>query len=592
MFRKNKKLTNQNENLGLEILLSESKRLLAESDSRHMSIIMPTPSKSKNIEPEIIKILENLSKAIQNNQENLRYDIMKYQLGNKALNTGMWDMDVVAGDPANPNNKFTWSDHFRRMLGFKDENDFPNLTSSWVDRLHPEDKEYTLDSFVKHLTDHSGKTPYNLEYRCKLKSGEYRWYQAIGETVRDGKGLPLRVAGLFLDIHERKMAEETERQLREQLKHASGLIEGIDRKIQELNKAIDKEVTLVNETAAVTVKIINSLQHTSNVSRKEEETIKRLIETAARGKEAMLGTIQSVNSTSESVGGIADTIQIIRAIASNTNLLAMNAAIEAAHAGESGRGFAVVADEIRKLADSTGKNSKDISITLKTIIDGMAFTTKQTGNTDSCINEISTEVNGFAETISEFSSTLNDLADESSEITNALNNLQDQSKTIKTGYEEILSMTEKLSTVMLEYTRNIEESKLEADKHKDAAGSKMKQILLIDDDQVHLDSAKAMLENDFDLVLMKSGKAALDLLFHGLVPNLILLDLVMPGMDGWDTFSRIRTISGVHKIPIAFFSSSNSANDKDQAREMGAVDFIIKPCKKIELIARIKRIII
>jgi methyl-accepting chemotaxis protein len=306
----------------------------------------------------------------------------------------------------------------------------------------------------------------------------------------------------------------------------------------------------------------------------------------------MQGTIQSVNSTSESVGGIADTIQIIRAIASNTNLLAMNAAIEAAHAGTAGRGFAVVADEIRKLADSTGKNSRDISLTLKTIIDGIAFTTKQTNNTDSCINEISTEIIGFAKTISEFSETLNELADESNEITTALNNLEEQSKTIKTGYDQILSMTEKLSAVMLEYTQNFEDSIHDTEKQKDAAGDKKKQILLIDDEQMHLDTAKAMLESVYDIVTMKSGKAALDLLFHGLVPNLILLDLVMPGMDGWDTFSRIRTISGVHKIPIAFYTASSDEDDKKQAHEIGAVDFITKPCSKTELMARIKKIII
>jgi CheY-like chemotaxis protein len=119
-----------------------------------------------------------------------------------------------------------------------------------------------------------------------------------------------------------------------------------------------------------------------------------------------------------------------------------------------------------------------------------------------------------------------------------------------------------------------------------------KQILLIDDDPVHLKVTEMMLEDIYEMITIKSGKAALDLLFHGLVPNLILLDLVMPGMDGWDTFSRIRTISGVHKIPIAFCTTSINENDRNTAREIGAVDFISKPCKKDDLIERVKRIII
>ena len=448
-FKKNDIKQVTSEGLGIEALLLESRRLLAECKSKNLSIKVPT----SGISSEIKEIFENLSNAVQINQDNVQYDIMKYQLANKALETGLWDMDVVAGDPANPNNKFTWSDEFRRMLGFKNEKDFPNLTSSWVDRLHPEDKEQTLSAFVEHLNDHSGKTPYNLEYRCKLKSGEYRWFQAIGETVRDAKGVPLRVAGLFLDIHERKLAAETERRLREQLKHASGLIDGINKLINELDKTIDLEAESVSESTVASEKIINSLKYTSEISQKEQETIKALIETTAQGQESMHKTIQSVDTISESVGGIADAIQIISAIAANTNLLSMNAAIEAAHAGEAGRGFAVVANEIRRLADSTRENSRSISATLKTIIDGIAVSTKQSANTDSRITEISRNINGFAETIKEMINTFSELATESNEVTVALKRLKENSGTVKTGYGQILLMTQKLSDVMSEYCK-------------------------------------------------------------------------------------------------------------------------------------------
>ncbi|MDR2542960.1 MAG: methyl-accepting chemotaxis protein [Treponema sp.] len=438
-----------NKSFGIGALLSESRRLLAECESADFSVKAPTAE----ISPEIKEIFENFSKAIKINQDNMRYDIMKFQLANKALHTGLWDMNVVAGDPANPNNKFTWSDEFRRMLGFKNEIDFPNLTSSWVDRLHPEDKERTLNAFVEHLSDHSGNTPYNLEYRCKLKSGEYRWFQALGETIRDANGVPLRVAGLFMDIHEREMAAETERQLREQLKHASSLIEGINKLIHEMDETVDQEVTSVNDSSTATEIMISSIRHTSEISRREQDTIKMLIETAAQGQESMQETIQSVNTISESVGGIADAIHIISAIAANTNLLSMNAAIEAAHAGAAGKGFAVVADEIRRLADNTRVNSRNISITLKTIIDGISVTTKQSANTENRIAEISRDINGFAGTMTELIDTFNDLATKSNEVTVALNKLKEQSESMKTGYFQILSMTQKLSSVMAEYCK-------------------------------------------------------------------------------------------------------------------------------------------
>jgi len=131
----------------------------------------------------------------------------------------------------------------------------------------------------------------------------------------------------------------------------------------------------------------------------------------------------------------------------------MNAAIEAAHAGEAGRGFAVVADEIRRLADSTRENSRNISKTLKTIIDGISVSTKQSANTDSRITDISRDINGFAETMNELINTFNDLATRSNEVTIALNKLKEQSETMKTGYGQILSMTQQLSDVMAEYCK-------------------------------------------------------------------------------------------------------------------------------------------
>ncbi|MDR0443377.1 MAG: response regulator [Treponema sp.] len=135
------------------------------------------------------------------------YDLMKYRLTSDALGIAHWDMDVVDGDPINPNNQFTWSQEFRDMLRFNDEHDFPNILSSWSDRLHPEDKERTLNAFEAHIIDRTGKTPYDLEYRLLLKNGEYRWFRAFGTTLRNETGIPIRVAGALMDIEEEKQTK-------------------------------------------------------------------------------------------------------------------------------------------------------------------------------------------------------------------------------------------------------------------------------------------------------------------------------------------------------------------------------------------------
>jgi methyl-accepting chemotaxis protein len=162
----------------------------------------------------------------------------------------------------------------------------------------------------------------------------------------------------------------------------------------------------------------------------------------------MRETIQSIQGISQSVDGIASAIKIISAIAANTNLLSMNAAIEAAHAGEAGRGFAVVANEIRRLSESTRENSRNISQTLKSIIDGITESSKQSGNTGTRINDMSREISSFADTMNDLINTFNELSSESGEITTSLNSLRDISATVKTDYDKMLSMTNQLQDSM------------------------------------------------------------------------------------------------------------------------------------------------
>ena len=153
------------------------------------------------------------------------YEIMKYKLTSEALSIALWDMEIIREDPINPRNRFTWSDEFRYMLGYTDENDFPNIFHSWSDLLHPDDKDRTLKAFESHINDHSKKTPYNVEYRLKTKSGEYRYFHAFGNTLRSEEGIPLRVAGALRDITDEKKTAENLRVTSEKLKAALKLAE-------------------------------------------------------------------------------------------------------------------------------------------------------------------------------------------------------------------------------------------------------------------------------------------------------------------------------------------------------------------------------
>ncbi len=85
-------------------------------------------------------------------------------------------------------------------IGYHDQNDFPNTLESWTNLLHPEDKQSILEQFQKCIKDHSGKTPYDVEYRLLTKNKGYRWFRATGKVARDSNGTPLEYIGVFIDV--------------------------------------------------------------------------------------------------------------------------------------------------------------------------------------------------------------------------------------------------------------------------------------------------------------------------------------------------------------------------------------------------------
>jgi PAS domain S-box-containing protein len=261
---------------------------------------------------EVAELRERLATQEQAHRDAM--DRVKLQV--EACRIVTWDMEVVAGDPVNPLNTFWWSQEFRDLLGFRDENDFPNVLSSWSDQLHPEDSERVVNAFAAHMLDRTGRTPFDLEYRLRKKDGSYLWIKADGATRRDAHGVPLRVAGGLRDITASKELEDvSERQLAA-LAGSSSQLAGVS---ADLSSAVGLAVDRAGKAAK---------------------------------------TIAELDASSAEIGTV---VKLITGIASQTNLLALNATIEAARAGEAGRGFAVVANEVKELANETGRATGEIS---------------------------------------------------------------------------------------------------------------------------------------------------------------------------------------------------------------------------------------
>jgi len=273
----------------------------------------------------------------------------------------------------------------------------------------------------------------------------YKRCRRMAMAIHNGINVPENCAQYTLAILKEKTdTEKLYKLLQENIASASTLINGISSLINKLNDTISSQAETIAHSSDATEKMIDSIRETSGISRSKQASIKNLIGDAVKSQDSMKATIDSIEDIAKSVDGIAQAIKIISAIAANTNLLSMNAAIESAHAGEAGKGFGVVAGEIRRLSESTRENSRNIAQTLKSIIDGIAVTEKQSEDTGIRITSIAKEINGFAETMNGLIDTFNELSTESGEITASLDNLQSQSEMVKTDYAEILSMTEKL----------------------------------------------------------------------------------------------------------------------------------------------------
>ncbi|MDR3115125.1 MAG: methyl-accepting chemotaxis protein, partial [Treponema sp.] len=148
--------------------------------------------------------------------------------------------------------------------------------------------------------------------------------------------------------------------------------------IEKLNDHIEDQTSNISQSSTAIEQMIANIGSVTQAMVRNQELVKQLAQASELGRNGLQDVSSDIQEIAKESESLLEITAVMENIAGQTNLLSMNAAIEAAHAGESGRGFAVVADEIRKLAESSGEQSKTIAVVLKKIKDSIDKIMKST----------------------------------------------------------------------------------------------------------------------------------------------------------------------------------------------------------------------
>ena len=248
-------------------------------------------------------------------------------------------------------------------------------------------------------------------------------------------------------------------------------MEQISENIDKLNDHVENQSSSVSQSSSAIEEMLANISSVTQTLIKNTENVKDLSSASEAGRSGLQEVAADIQEIARESEGLLEINSVMENIASQTNLLSMNAAIEAAHAGEAGKGFAVVADEIRKLAENSSEQSKTISSVLKVIKGSID---KITGSTDNVLKRfevIDSGVKVVAEQEEIIRSAMEEQGEGSKQILQAISQLSGITQQVKGGSTEMLEGSKEvikegsnLEKITLQITGGMNEMAIGADK--------------------------------------------------------------------------------------------------------------------------------
>jgi methyl-accepting chemotaxis protein len=226
---------------------------------------------------------------------------------------------------------------------------------------------------------------------------------------------------------------------------SSGGVERVSVNAARVAAMIHEQAAAVSESSAAVEQMIAnvaSIERSTAAKMELARSLDSLAKELAADAEAVARTMQEA---SDAAGAISEMIGVINGIASQTNLLAMNAAIEAAHAGDYGRGFSVVADEIRRLAEQTSENAASVEGSMGRVLEGIRSSTAAAGQSGKALEKVISGIAEVAGGMGETMDGLSEIAAGNRQITESLRSLNKLTEDVRGSGEEMRADAESIA---------------------------------------------------------------------------------------------------------------------------------------------------